>query len=372
MLDALTLHNFKAFQAQKLEFKPLTLLTGLNGVGKSTVIQALLLLRQSYLDQVLNRDHTRNSGLVLNGDLVHMGTGFDLLNERAAEDLIQFSLAADRLGQVAWTFAYDRSTDVLAHKATDNEYIGSIYDTALFTDNFHYLQAERIGPRRFFDMADHLVRQRRQIGVGGQFAVHFLELYANQDVLPEMNHPASQDNTLRAQVEAWMAEISPGTQIDIDPLQNMDLVRLAFGFKGGTGDVRFFRPTNVGFGITYTLPVLVAILSSQPGGLVLLENPEAHIHPRGQAQIGNLLARAAAAGVQLIVETHSDHILNGIRIAAREGIVDPDHVALHFFQRSANSMQTKIVTPKLDKDGRIDQWPEHFFDEYGKSLRHLI
>jgi len=313
MLDVLTLRNFKAFQSQKIDLKPLTLLTGLNGMGKSSALQALLLLRQSYLGQVLHADQSRNSGLVLNGDWVQLGTGFDILNENAPEDVIQFNLAADNLGHVEWAFDYDRSTDVLAHQNTTDQYIGSIYDNSLFTNDFHYLQAERIGPRRFFDMADHLVRRYRQIGIGGEFAVHFLEIFSNQEVATVMKHPHSQDNSLRAQVEAWMAEISPGTQIEINEVQEMDVVRLAFGFKGGTGDVRFFRPTNVGFGITYTLPVLVAILSSQP-----------------------------------------------------------DAVALHFFQRSQNSDQTEIITPKLDKDGRIDHWPDHFFDEFDKSLMDLL
>src|SRR5438046_1441121 len=78
-----------------------------------------------------------------------------------------------------------------------------------------------------------------------------------------------------------------------------------------------YRPTNVGFGITYALPIVVSILSARPGSLVIIENPEAHLHPRGQVRMGELLSLASTAGIQVLIETHSDHVLNGIRLAVR-------------------------------------------------------
>jgi predicted ATPase len=124
---------------------------------------------------------------------------------------------------------------------------------------------------------------------------------------------------------------------------------------------------------------VTALLSSQPGSLLLLENPEAHLHPQGQVKMGELMARAANAGVQIICETHSDHILNGIRLASK-GVpetakIDPANVALHFFQRSKeviNKPSVEILTPELDEEGRLDFWPEGFFDEWGKSLDKLL
>ncbi len=93
-----------------------------------------------------------------------------------------------------------------------------------------------------------------------------------------------------------------------------------------------YRATNVGFGITYVLPILVAILSSRAGALLLIENPEAHLHPKGQAEMGALLARAASCGIQVLIETHSDHVLNGIRVATHDGIIEPQDIQLHYFQ----------------------------------------
>lgn len=373
MLSSVTLKNFKAFKQQMISLSPLTLLTGLNGMGKSSVLQSLLLLRQSYKEGVLHKEG--GSGLVLNGELIQLGAGRDVLFNNADFDVIGIELSTDDLGSATWHFDYDRQADIL--KLMDSERPSVIYDSSLFSPNFHYLQAERIGPRPLFEMADFVVREQKQIGVHGQYAAHFLSEYQDEVVLDRLRHPKSNSETLIGQTMAWMEEVSPGTQIRVDNYSEIDVVRLSFGFvrPDTVGNVNYHRATNVGFGLTYTLPVLIAILSSKPGSLILLENPEAHLHPRGQSQIGDLMARAASVGIQIIVETHSDHILNGIRIAARNGIIDPGNVSLHFFQRPEEDSEfkgTEIISPKLDKDGRIDQWPEHFFDEYGKSLRNLI
>lgn len=102
----------------------------------------------------------------------------------------------------------------------------------------------------------------------------------------------------------------------------------------------------------------------------MLENPEAHLHPRGQTTIGKLMALAAAAGVQVIVETHSDHVLNGIRVAVREGLLPPDAAVFHYFSRSEKG-EICIDSPRIDAQGKLDNWPEGFFDESVKSLAAL-
>ncbi len=373
MLESLTLRNFKAFNYQDIQLRPLTLLAGLNGMGKSTVLQSLLLLRQSYQQRVLVT--AEGSGLVLNGDLAQLGTGRDVLFDSAEKDEIGFTLKSDGK-EARWRYEYDRQADVLRF-LPDSKVSESIYTSNLFTDHFHYLEAERVGPRTSFDMADFFVREHRQIGTKGQYAVHFLDQYRSGEVQEKLRHSDGRSTTLIDQVTAWMGDVSPGTVIRVEGYGDMDLMRLAFGFERAdtAGDVRYYRSTNVGFGLTYTLPVLVALLSSPAGALVLLENPEAHLHPRGQSQVGELIARAASVGVQVIVETHSDHILNGIRVAVKRGLANPDDVALHFFHRPANDSESsgiEVVSPHIDRDGRLDMWPEDFFDEYSKSLRNLL
>ena len=169
-----------------------------------------------------------------------------------------------------------------------------------------------------------------------------------------------------------MGEVSPGTRIHLNLSNGMDIIGLQYSFVTGKQVSNKYRATNVGFGISYTLPIIVAVLSSGPGSLLLIENPEAHLHPKGQAKMGELLACAASCGVQVVVETHSDHVLNGMRLATYGGKINPDDIQLHFFQRREEDGQSQVISPRLDRDGRIDQWPDGFFDEWDKSLEALL
>jgi len=153
-----------------------------------------------------------------------------------------------------------------------------------------------------------------------------------------------------------------------------DAASLRFSYTGTSVDSgsREHRPSNVGFGLTYCLPIIVACLAAPKGALLLLENPEAHLHPRGQSALGQLLARCAADGVQIIVETHSDHVLNGIRIAAKRSEIPNEDVAVHFFSRNVENGESSITSPVLHANGRFSDWPDGFFDEWSKALDELL
>jgi len=365
MIQELHLHNYKCFADQKVSFKALTLLSGLNNTGKSSVIQSLLLLRQSYQQDLL-----LDRGLALNGDLVNVGTVEDVLFEKAIEDVIAFQLRLKNGHEQAWRFLYDQETDVLSLDVSHTE-DEEIYHSSLFNNNFHYLTAERIGPRLFFDMSDILVRHRRQLGPAGEYAAHFLYIYGDEiKVHTDLAHPDAISLDLKNQVEAWLGDIIPNTCISVVPNAGTDTISLQYAFVD-KGSSRIYRARTVGFGITSALPILVAVLSSQPGALVLIENPEAHLHPKGQSQMGKLLARATHCGVQIVLETHSDHVLNGIRVAVHDGELAPEDVQIHFFQRQKDG-QAQVLSPRIDHNGRIDPWPDGFFDEWDKNLELLL
>jgi predicted ATPase len=369
VISELYLHNYKCFEDQRLDLGALTLLSGLNGMGKSSVMQAFLLLRQSYQQGLL-----QETGLALNGDLVRLGTARDVLFENAAADELGLSLVLDSGERGKWLFAYNTEADVLRLEdgvAADH----SVYANGLFTDDFHYLQAERLGPRTSFGTSDYLVRQHRQIGASGEYAPYFLALFGSKDIPNQkLRHPGAAAGDLKNQVEAWIGEVSPGTRLNLTAVPDMDLMGLRFSFVTGGEESRPYRATNVGFGLTYTLPILVATLAAEPGSLLLIENPEAHLHPRGQALMGELLALAAAGGVQVVIETHSDHVLNGIRLAVHGGRIAPEAVRLHYFERrDMGGFAGHVVTsPRIDRDGRIDDWPDGFFDQWDKSLEGLL
>lgn len=370
MITSLKLTNYKAFESQLLEFKPLTLLSGLNSTGKSSVLQSLLLLRQSYQQELLP-----NIGLALNGELVRVGTAKDAFCERAKKDYLGFEIVWNDEKKGVWYFSYDQlktEADILNNLDSQSSIDAGIYKSkSVFNKRFHYLQAERLGPRTSYDMSDYQARRLGQLGSRGEYTAHFLSINQDKDVLQsKLRHPMAKSNTLSSQVEGWMREVSPGTRIKINSNSDIGLMSLQYFY----GDSNPYRTTNVGFGISYTLPIIVAILASSPGTIILIENPEAHLHPKGQVRMGELLSLAASCGIQIVLETHSDHILNGIRLAVHAGKIKPDDVQLHYFQRKEEKRQTvtQVVSPHIDRNGRIDKWPDGFFDEWEKSLDILL
>jgi predicted ATPase len=366
MIYALRICNFKCFENQRFAFGPLTLLSGLNGAGKSSVLQSLLLLRQSYQRSLL-----QSVGLALNGDLAQLGTARDVFYEGATSSQFGFDVEfGDKLAG-SWVFDFDEKADVA--RSVSMPVSDAVYRTNLFGDEFQYLSAERIGPRPSFPRSDYWVREHRQLGVSGEYTSHFLSLFGERKVAQEMlAHPQERTLTLKAQVDAWMGEVSPGIQVEVRSYPDIDFISLQYAFVVGKQVTNSYRSPNVGFGITFTLPVVVALLSASSGALVLLENPEAHLHPQGQVKMGELMARAASCGIQVVVESHSDHILNGVRIAVRQGILAPEQVRLHFLDRKPDQLSSHVVSPQVDRDGRIDRWPEGFFDEWDKSLEKLL
>ncbi len=111
------------------------------------------------------------------------------------------------------------------------------------------------------------------------------------------------------------------------------------------------------------------MLIRENGSIVVVDSPEAHLHPRAQSAVGQLLGQMAGAGLQVFVETHSDHLLSGIRLAVRDGLVQPDDVALHFVGQ--DGMVGRVTTLAVDKNGAISDWPEGFFDQAENDLAIL-
>lgn len=368
MITQINLKNFKCFEDEIINLGNLNILAGLNGMGKSTVLQALLLLRQNHILELLSKE-----GVYLNGSLVQLGTGKDVLFQYSKSREIGIELESLENGSKSWCWHFTAEEDFLGIKEQSNN--ASIYKEELFSDNFHFLSAERLGPRPFYESSNYEVLNKGAIGNRGELAVNYLDRFDGGGVpIKAFKHPSVEGYALRDQINGWLGEIRPGTRLKTSSSNNMGLVELSYQFIAG-GDVgNSFRPTNVGFGLSYLLPILVAVLTATPGTLILIENPEAHLHPAGQSKLGQLFSIAAQNGVQLIIETHSEHVINGIRVAARKKVVEPERVKLHFFTGDVVNGQYKnyIVSPELDSDGRIETWPEGFLDEWDKNLMELL
>ena len=119
--------------------------------------------------------------------------------------------------------------------------------------------------------------------------------------------------------------------------------------------------TDVGRGVSEVLPVLVAVIAAEPGRLVYIEQPELHLHPRAQVTLARVLADAAKRGVRVVAETHSSLLLLGIQTLIAEGDLSPELVKLHWFSRNEDGV-TEVNSADLDEAGAYGEWPEDFAD----------
>ena len=370
MLSNIKLTNFKCFEELSLECASLNLLCGLNGMGKSSVIQALLVLRQSFETGELLKGR-----LVLGGQRTDIGTGSDVLFEDAKRDEVGFALESHE-SKDAWQlfFNYSRTSDQLSAAQTPangaTTYVSEEWENMPPFGGLVYVNAERVGPRKLYPLSDVLAR-RGEFGPNSEHTWNLLNHLRDYTLPPDdprYGHPARRQ--LLSIVDDLLQDISPGAHLQLEEVTPADAIIAGFSFdRPGDVQSRRHRATNVGFGLSYVLPVILALLV-KPGTLCLIENPESHLHPRGQTQLAELAARASKAGVQVFVETHSDHFMDGIRIAVRDGIISPEQVAFHYFERKGT--RAVVTSLEIDANGRLPRWPEGFFDQHETNLARLL
>lgn len=365
MIQKIKLTNFKCFPSVELSFRELNVFSGVNSMGKSTVIQSLLLLRQTYENNAIDR------GLYLNGKYISIGTGKDLLYSNAGKEPIGIYVQSE-VDQFDGWYEYNASADYLRRMAENREI--EFHASNLFQDGFEFISADRLGPQLSYEKSYYEVHERKSIGQHGEYAVHFLVENRDQGISNKsVLYPDGQSEKLQYQTEMWMSGISPGVRIDFDNYDGANSVGLRIRQKNKdetTSD--YFSVRNVGFGISYVLPIVLSLLKAQKGDLVILENPEAHLHPRGQRMMGELVARAAQGGVQVILETHSDHLMNGIRIGVKNKVICQEKVQINFFQNNQMTGRKEILNPQIQEDGRLSSWPDGFFDEWDKAIDEMF
>jgi predicted ATPase len=372
MLEFIRVRNYKTLLDASFPLSDLNIFSGLNGMGKSSLLQTLLLLRQSH-----ERNTLWSKGLLLKGDLVSLGVGRDVLAANADSGTLGFLVKWRGRPAIQFEFEAETNSDLLARKGAANG-SGSESGTdahSLFSRNFQYLAAERLGPKSYYEMSEYHIRDLNSLGNRGEYAVHFIAENALKNIpSPALKNPRATTLGLLENLDAWMSEISPGIRIKAIAQPSFNAVSLSYSFVQGMDVTSEFLPQHVGFGLTYVLPVLTAILRSRPGDLLIIENPESHLHPAGQSMLGRLCSLAAAQGIQFFIETHSDHFLNGVRVAVKEGRIGAEKVGIFFLERpgARDAHASVIHNPSVDSLGRLDQWPKGFFDEWDKQLGKLL
>lgn len=373
MIKSIKIVGFKAFASQIINLGQVTLLCGRNNSGKSSVLQAL----RMYC----------NSAEGESPMIIGLGSLKDIRSK--------FALPADNI-VVSCTFQDDSSSELIL---SESKHLRPTFAPVTLS-----LSAERFGPRVSLPL-DSDSKERPFIGFQGEHVLGFLDDLRNCIVHPNLRHEVSQGDTLEYQCAAWLSEIAPGTNFYFEVVPDTDSSRMTFDS---------FRPTNVGFGLSYSLPVVTAILGAssknldhkpwenawdetwdrarnERGTLLIIENPEAHLHPSAQTAMGRLIAKAGRSGLQIVVETQSEHIMDGVRLEEKErvqtevlgfnqteapsantNIAAPvmQPVVFNYFSRTENG-HIAIESPSLLENGKLSHWPSGFFDQALKNRIQL-
>ena len=384
MIDSITISNFKCFDSITVRLPALSLLTGFNAAGKSTILQCILLLAQAL------RSNAAVPEIALNGPLTQLGRPGDVLKKgvgntefiiKSGKNGITWCLDADdRLegrslrisginlidGRNVKKYRNFKKIYSLCPLKAGREEIGPIISTL---KQVVYLSAVRAESADAFPIPEVVSAVNADVGILGEYAPWLFHKYMDDEI--DINRANKKDSSLvlRRQIKAWASELFPDSDINAIGIENTNLMRLEFRV-GETSD--WCRPANIGYGLSYAFPILVAGLLAKPGQVLIIDSPEAHLHPMGQSKMGDFLAVVSSAGVQVIVETHSDHILNGVRLAAlrKTDSFDRKDVAFHFFARDADNIIHHEI--EITQSGGLSEYPAFFFDQSEKDLRSIV
>ncbi len=365
MLKQITLDNFKCFQdKRRLPLAQITIMYGRNGRGKSTVAQSLLLLAQT---MVVNNDI---SNLHLTGKYVKLGSFADVINYHSQSRHFKLSIGSEneaiemefeeypnkpQLARINLLNVNGDSRFGEISESTDNTAlkIRSISTTSdiksLQTLKLaRYVSAGRLGPQNSVVRKDNL--DDDDLGVNGENLINVLSRNGI-DFLEK--------------VEDVLSYVLGGASIKIN-YKDSERLELYLNSKNGS---ETFRPVNVGFGYSYVLPVIVAALLSSNDSLLIIENPEAHLHPGAQSRIMQFLIQIAKEkNLQLLIETHSDHVVNGMRIAMKDNILECNDAHILYFSDDTN--QVRVITS--DRNGTLSDFPDDFLDEWTLQMLKLV
>lgn len=354
MIRSFTVRGYKCLTDHRVELGPITVLCGVNGAGKSSFVQSLLLA------------HIASGGdghVALNGPFgMRLGQALDVLRGPA------MTLSAEEaLGTAQWRLSAD-ADDALVLRVDEKPSPAPPELRHLI-----YLEAERLGPRDLQPL-DSAPSDSVNVGAKGEYVAQVLDLRGGRvPVRDRMCHPHREGGAtlsiLPKQVEAWLQEIVPGIELRVQSFPGLSASSVRLRRAGQATE--WLRPQNIGFGVSYVLPVVVAGLVAPPDSMVVVENPEAHLHPRAQSALARFLGRVAASGVQVVVETHSDHFLNGLRLATvSDEPLRAEDLVIQFFSCSDDGVRVQRIG--ISDRGSLTSAPVDFFDQSEKDLAAIL
>lgn len=407
-ISAIGVEGFKSLSGRtEIAIRPLTILAGANSSGKSSIMQPLLLMKQTLeapydpgallldgphvqftsVEQLFTRGG-RKPRTDFSVSIVHAsGERVDVRYDRlprggldvaeTAQHFAESSVFVVRRGMSRAELAASLdSMRLLASTADPHSPAGEVVvsrdrcfldalEVAYFVDfetdtsplqptavvggelrSAIHIPAHRGSPERTY----------RTTAIGPNFPGPFLPYVASV-----VHHWQATRDVRIKQLGASLARLGLNWKVEAARLDDtrveLRVGRLKQKTTGGAHDL--VSLADVGFGVSQCLPVLVALLTAEPGQLVYIEEPEIHLHPRAQVALADLLADAANRGVRVVIETHSSLLLTGVQALVAEGTLPPDRVALHWFSLDDDGM-TEVKSAELDEAGAFGEWPEDF------------
>jgi hypothetical protein len=376
-ISAISIKGFKSLlEEQRLEIRPLTLLAGTNGSGKSSAIQPVLLLKQT-LEAPFDPGPLR-----LDGPNVRFSSAEQFFSRIALHAYkTQFSVCIEdsqgrsvrnifvksgRFGvelastQVRTTHPKQivnlkpgMTSEGGSQVVRDRCFLDyQILGVSMFTNIFRNLIISMI---HVPGLRGNPARAYRTAAVGDHFPGTFENYVASVILFWQV----AQDPRLGL-LESWFRALELTDQVHANPIDATQ-IEILVGRRpvGHTGVRDLVNIADVGVGVSQVLPVLVALITAQSGQLVYLEEPELHLHPRAQQALATVLSDAANRGVRVVAETHSSILLLAVQALVAEGKISPDQVLLHWFQRDTRGA-TKVTCGEIDELGAYGDWPEDF------------
>lgn len=333
MIKNVHIENYKCFDEADIALKPLTIVTGLNSTGKSTLIQSIL------LPEMEGRNYR------IGGISTHYAA---IKCKYSKKDSIIIRVDYEE-GTKEAKFAQNNEEPLFP---LNNAGCKTTYGKGLY-----YLAANRnIG-----DTCHLLPLVNGEADLSdGLNVFNIFELEKNNPVIPELRRYVESD-TLQAQLNYWLSFV---TQQQIE-FQTEKVTEQLLVLKYKSDGIPNIAPSNIGTGVTFLAEVLVTCLRAHKGDVILLENPEIHLHPSAQAKLGAFLVFIAHAGIQVIAETHCEHLIDWVQYAVYDHEIDPTDVTILYKSSIVDPFQ---VIP-IQVGGKFGvAFPEGFFDATLKEL----
>ncbi|RLJ86624.1 AAA family ATPase [Planococcus citreus] len=351
MLSKMQINNFKSIESTEINFASFTFLVGMNSSGKSTVIQSLLLAAQNLASQTNNP---------LNGLLVSLGTFQESRNFITNSKEIELKIFSENSEEVNIKVE-DKNGKTKAEITNSDSELGKYLNFS--NKKIKYLSSHRIGNQDLYSLNYSDITE---IGLLGEFAVDYFEKNKTKPIVTELIKDKVISSTLEAQVNYWLNYILNG-EIRTENIEGTDSVKAQYKIMNS----RFVRPKNVGAGLSYVISLLITLLASKPGDINIIENPEIHLHPRAQSRLTEFMVFISTKEVKLIVESHSDHIFNGLRKAIYKGQINIEEVSAYYFELDKRSL-SQITPIEFNNKGKVTYQIPGLFDQFDDDLDVLL